>query len=265
MDSQAVLSHLFDSVGTGHFLYVAGVSRSWRTHYTPKAGAKHGKNLTSWRDAVATISALEYAFANDLKFTPESHPEENVFGPGVYEWARHHGFPLYVWVAWEVEAACGEVGGFVKGVFSEPKTAKQAAVESCEIDAEDYDWGSRYGGFELDLSGDEGSMTFSVKAFPVKGLAYADEVSPLPLYVTTTTYSGCENDYGIDGVFSTKKLANRSIKKEADEYGVKTQKENGFLSLTLDHEMGTEESIVEWEGYLDGDGGAPGRFFKNEA
>lgn len=185
-----MLSVLFSFVGKGHFLYVAGVSRSWKWHYTLKAASEGGELLTTWKDAIVTVTTLEHAFANGLEFTPESHPERDAFGLGVYEWAREHGFPFFVWVAIKKsEQEFNRVVGVVLGVFSSVNKAKHRALSGFSTRSTVTKWVSIGSGeFKCLWRDDKSYMKEAnclyIKPFAVTGLGHANETEPLPLYMS---------------------------------------------------------------------------------
>lgn len=262
MDSEEVLSVLFSYVGVGHFLYVAGVSRSWRTNYTTKAENEDRDLMTKWQDALVTIASLEYAFASGLQFTSGFHPEKDEFGPGVYEWARQHGYPFFVWAAAEVFflKSIDTLGGSVVGVFSCASKAKEAALARRDLTEEGVNWEeSNRNSFELYPRTHYADTYCSVTCFAVDGLVYADENDLLPLYVTSSTFDFSSPGFKVEGVFPTKKSANESMRKAANLYGSVVHGSNGFMAYSL---IGVLERSITWEGYLDGEGGAAGNFFK---
>lgn len=263
MDSEEVLSILFSFVGVGHFLYVAGVSRSWRMHYTTKANAESGTLVTSIRDAVAAIPTLKYAYANGLKFTSDFHPRKNDFGRGLYKWARRHGVPLLVCVASEstYNDARVRISDRVIGVFSSARKAKSTALVRQNVSRKNAVWEVSSSGSlnHVIKHGDGSHTTIVVKTLEVDGLKYADEIHPLPLYVTSSTDLHCSPKISIEGVFPTMKLANQWTRKlETPPYKGSTHVENGFIH----YYCGLSERTTVWEGYLDGEGGRPGTFLK---
>lgn len=257
MESAEVLSILFDFVGKGHFLYVAGVSRSWRRHYISKVADENGILKTTWHDAVATIATLEYGFANHLKSFFRFYPAKDDFGPGVYKWARQHDLPLFVWIAYKIiYRTHGGQHSSVLGVFSSPSKAKAGACSRGGQVNVAPEWKSISPGcFLLTCFDDPETHCLWVQAFAVKGLPYADEIHPLRLYVTSRTYRAA---LIIEGVFPTKELANASIEELATQ-------QDGILCSKRDlvscHVGDDDVHATTWEGYLDGEGGAAGEFF----